>query len=754
MFRLPVWPRSLVGRVCALYSSSLIVFVFGGLALFYRYEFGLELESAQRRADALIAVAAPAVSDSAVIGDYDAIQRTLDRAMSQSDFASASFIDVKGATLQAALMFPPDVRPPTWLSRLVAARIFDANEPIVVGGHDYGVLRLRLAPDRIASSLWRQLRAALGLALMALAGGLLLVFVPLKRSIASLGAVNSLDEWLVSGRAYMRAALQRNAPIEFRQTFDALNQAAVGLQTQRQQAAVTLEAITDEVLTLDALGHVMLANPAACAALGIAQSEVLGKRAHELMPAVFADTASYVPWRGRRVSVAMRDGSRRVLDTTMSAIKDDEGALRGHVLACRDVTEQHMLHERLEDQLYSRQMALEELRGVLEGLVPNTVGDAETGDDIAAISRLISGLVRRLKEHSELLNATFTLSPDGFVSFGPTSTIDYVSPAFTGLTGLYPDDVLGLREQAFVQLLTSRCNVEGMPAFDTLREGENASSRQDVSSCRIDIAKPAPRTLVLTHRPGDGATLAQILHFRDVTRETEVERMKSAFLSMAAHELRTPMTSIYGFIELLMHRRLTPERQKEVVETVHRQSGLMISIVNELLDLARIEARRGADFVLERIDVGAFVAEAIRDFKAPSERASPRPFFPETQAFVRADRGKLSQALGNVLSNAYKYSPGGGDVDVVVSMSSRSAESSVSSHVAITVQDRGIGMTPDQLAHMGERFYRVDASGAIPGTGLGVSIVKEIVELLGGEVRFDSAVGEGTAITLRLPRSE
>lgn len=255
-----------------------------------------------------------------------------------------------------------------------------------------------------------------------------------------------------------------------------------------------------------------------------------------------------------------------------------------------------MLHERLEKQLRARESALEALRGVLEGVG----GRSETGDDIEAISHLISDLVRRLREHGERLNSTFALSPDGFVSFGPTSTVDYVSPAFTHLTGLAPSDVWGLSEQAFAELLNEQCGAERIPAFDHLRALETTSPMQETYRHRIDIDRPARRTLELTYRSGDSATLAQVLHLRDVTHEIEVERMKSEFLSVAAHELRTPMTSIYGFIELMMHRQFTPERQREVIETVHRQTTLMISIINELLDLARIEARRGKDFVIER----------------------------------------------------------------------------------------------------------------------------------------------------------
>ena len=115
---------------------------------------------------------------------------------------------------------------------------------------------------------------------------------------------------------------------------------------------------------------------------------------------------------------------------------------------------------------------------------------------------------------------------------------------------------------------------------------------------------------------------------------------------------------------------------------------------------------------------------------------------------MRVDRKKLTQAVSNVLSNAYKYSPEGGTVEVEL------LEANNNEHIGelgIRIADHGIGMTPDQLARIFERFYRADASGKIPGTGLGMSIVKEIVELHGGHVSLNSKLGAGTEVTLWIP---
>jgi signal transduction histidine kinase len=252
-------------------------------------------------------------------------------------------------------------------------------------------------------------------------------------------------------------------------------------------------------------------------------------------------------------------------------------------------------------------------------------------------------------------------------------------------------------------------------------------------------------------REGRSEAISQVLYLRDITHETEVERIKSEFLSTAAHELRTPMASIYGFADLLMRRDLPQEKRLEVLGIIHRQTELMVSIINELLDLARIEARRGKDFVLETLDLAALVRDTARDFKPPGDRAEPELLeLEDTGAMVNVDRAKMAQALGNVLSNAYKYSPGGGAVRV------RLREGHLPGRLhepawGVSVEDYGIGMTPEQLARVSERFYRADTTGSIPGTGLGMSIVKEIIDLLGGGLELESAPGAGTHVTLWLP---
>lgn len=358
----------------------------------------------------------------------------------------------------------------------------------------------------------------------------------------------------------------------------------------------------------------------------------------------------------------------------------------------------------------------------------------------------------RIRDRTEQLNAIFALSPDAFVSFDAQCRVKYVSPAFKRMTGLEETSVVGLDEHAFSRRLAAECSEQApFPGIAALRSAQATPGKPGLGGSRrqlIEVVNAGRRVLEVGVRLSDAETVSQILYFRDVTYETEVDRMKSEFLSTAAHELRTPMASIFGFSELLMSGRLAEARKQESISAIYRQSRLMISIVNELLDLARIDARRGKDFDFQHLSLDDLLAEILSNFKPPEGRAGPILLPGDALREVKADRLKLMQAIGNVLSNAYKYSPGGGEVSVAVI--NAPAADGKAPRVGIRIQDQGIGMKPEQLARVSERFYRADVSGKIPGTGLGMSIVKEIIELHEGEMDLRSEFGQGTTVTLWL----
>jgi signal transduction histidine kinase/HAMP domain-containing protein len=360
-----------------------------------------------------------------------------------------------------------------------------------------------------------------------------------------------------------------------------------------------------------------------------------------------------------------------------------------------------------------------------------------------------------IRDHTAQLNAIFDLSPDGFVSFDAEGCVTFASPAFFEMVGLEAGDVIGLDESTFSAQLAAVCAEQApFPGIAALKKAAaeapaTGSGRNAARDHRqlIELAGPGKTVLELGLRLSEAKTVSQILFFRDVTHETEVDRVKSEFLSHAAHELRTPMASIYGFTELLLTRKMSDEKRHDLLSIIRRQSELMVSIINELLDLVRIDDRRGQDFDFAALDLGAVVREVTSDFGVPAGQQAAELDLPDLPCTIRADRKKLMQAVRNILSNAYKYSPSGGQVSIGLVRGG----SDVADRIGVRVTDHGIGMTPQQAARVCERFYRADVSGSIPGTGLGMSIVKEIIALHGGEMQIDSELGRGTTVTLWLP---
>jgi len=381
---------------------------------------------------------------------------------------------------------------------------------------------------------------------------------------------------------------------------------------------------------------------------------------------------------------------------------------------------------------------------------------AQQGETIAAKVAELGRQRAALQDSHLQLASMFALSPDGLVSFDTAGRVRYANPAFGRLTGLQPDTVCGWPQPELEAQLRALCAEPaawpGLAPY--FAAGASAPDGQPgLPAPLLRLAAPRPAVLAVLGRQAHPAEagddhVTRLLYLRDVTHETEVDRMKSEFLSTAAHELRTPLASIHGFAELLCTRSFPDERRAQMLAAVHRNSGVMVHILNNLLDLSRIEARRGADFQREPGDLGALVAQTLADRVPPPGREPPVLLAAGAPLPACFDAGKIAQVLGNLVGNAYKYSPGGGAVRVRLL---RDVAPARAGRVGFEVSDSGIGMTPEQVRQVFDRFYRADPSGTILGTGLGMSIVKEIVDLHGGEVAVASQPGQGTAVCVWLP---
>jgi PAS domain S-box-containing protein len=726
-------PATLTNRVFALYSITLLLVVGGGLLLFLKYQFHRHVVETEVEAIMLVEVVSQVVQDSVVIGDFDTVQKLLNKAVQGSQFATAKFISSGAGVVHAENRLRNAGQAPELLHRWIANSLPEVNRVVSVGGRDYGVLRLQFDSLDVAAGLWSLSLMALGIGLSSLVGGLVIIRLALGRWLGGLATLSKAVESMGTSEAPEQHLTIADAPLEIQNLVNMVNRTSF-LVREREMTRRALQE-SEERWQLAVRG----AND------GIWDWDPFAATVH------FSD----------RWKTMLGYGPEEVGDN------EQEWFSRVHPEDIKGMRTELQRHLRGETEFYKHEYRLRCKNGRYKWILDRGQALFDEEGRAVRISGSHGDVTERhqaenhLLERTEQLNAIFALSPDGLVSFDRDRRVRSVNPAFLAMTGLDQSELIGRTETEFVACIRELCTPgTWLPEMAAIRDrearrstGTDSDGQMGMVPRRIELAKPIMRVLEVSQRDAQTETVSQILYFSDVTHKTEVDRMKSEFLSTAAHELRTPMASVLGYSEVLHAQEFERAEQQEFLETILRNVRLMAEIINELLDLARIEARQGKDFKLERLAAEALVQEIVAGFKVPAGREPPRLQEASAAMWLRGDRSKLTQAIGNVLSNAYKYSPDGGPVDIklIETPASLSSQDGASPQCGICIADAGIGMSPEQLARVCERFYRADASGKIPGTGLGMSIVKEIIELHGGELELASLSGQGSTITLWLP---
>lgn len=239
-----------------------------------------------------------------------------------------------------------------------------------------------------------------------------------------------------------------------------------------------------------------------------------------------------------------------------------------------------------------------------------------------------------------------------------------------------------------------------------------------------------------------GEYIGRLVVLHDITREKEVDRLKSELISTVSHELRTPMSSILGFAELLTTRQLAEGKKKEYIGIIQSEAKRLTQLINDFLDIQRMESGRQV-YNMRKVDIKAVAEETVRLYRD----SSGRDILLETSStipFVYGDEDKIKQVFSNLISNAVKYSSEG---DIRISLSRDGMM------VKCSVSDRGIGIPDEEKDKIFERFFRVHSEDTreIGGTGLGLAICREIVTAHGGDIWFESEVGKGSTFSFTIP---
>jgi signal transduction histidine kinase len=228
----------------------------------------------------------------------------------------------------------------------------------------------------------------------------------------------------------------------------------------------------------------------------------------------------------------------------------------------------------------------------------------------------------------------------------------------------------------------------------------------------------------------------------------EADRMKDEFVALISHDLRTPLTSIMGYLELALENEDLPETERGYLQVVERNSERLMHLVNDLLFVARLEAGE-MDIHLDELDLATVVRQAVEE-AGPRARAKEIVLESETDSVptVSGDPGRMCELLDNLVGNAIKFTPAGGKVDVRLSRRGEFAR--------LEVEDSGIGIAPEDQDRLFERFFRAENTrdGHVSGTGLGLYIARAIVEAHGGRIDVSSTLGAGTCFCVELPLAD
>lgn len=372
-------------------------------------------------------------------------------------------------------------------------------------------------------------------------------------------------------------------------------------------------------------------------------------------------------------------------------------------------------------------------------------------------------LVRRLRRESGQNVAILQSLSDGVLVCDLDGAVLSVNPAAERIVQSDTQTLLIENMHNLIDTLAEH-RAHELPLTSLLKHPLDAKQQPRIFQSTFEIGS---RTVSATLGPvltENQELIGALVLLHDITREVEADRLKTEFIGTMSHELRTPMTSIKGFTQLLAMGSLgeVNEVQKESINTIAFNAERMISIINDVLDITKIEARK-LDIHLHPLPLGDSVISVVSELQnvVQGRGHTVTINMPPDLPLVIADAKRLQQILYNLIHNAIKYTTRNGRVDVsahevVVEQLPNHARERLAPgkrYVRVDVHDTGVGISPEDQTRIFERFYRTNNPLRIEagGTGLGLSLVRPLIELLGGRIWLVSAIDQGTTFSFVLP---
>lgn len=356
-------------------------------------------------------------------------------------------------------------------------------------------------------------------------------------------------------------------------------------------------------------------------------------------------------------------------------------------------------------------------------------------------------LFERAERTGSELRSVLNSTINGIFLVGKDLRVRFVNRQMGALLGIDLSDSVG---RHMPTLLRERLKplVTDPEAFEARLLGLYGDFDQEATD-EIEIGGAAPRLLSRYSGPvrdESGNLLGRIEVYRDITEERAADRLKDEFLSLAAHELKTPITSLKAYAQLLRRKpvdEIPPQLVKNALDTIDRQATQLTVLVNDLLDVSRVETGH-LDLRLQPLDLSELMCNVARQLATTSTEHVVE-VLPSKPVMVCADPSRIEQVAVNLLTNALKYSPDGGRI--AVSVQGRDGEAVAS------FADEGIGIPPDKLPHIFDRFYQAHATATYSygGMGIGLYISREIISRHGGNIWVQSEEGKGSTFSFSLP---
>lgn len=350
-------------------------------------------------------------------------------------------------------------------------------------------------------------------------------------------------------------------------------------------------------------------------------------------------------------------------------------------------------------------------------------------------------LVKRLEAEREQFVSIVNDTADGIVTLDTQGCIQLCNPSMAQVTGYREGDVRGkLAEEVF----EPQAEDEQPFRFSALqKDGKHAQHTISIATRDRGRRWVGVSVAPVTTQSG----ISMILVFRDITEQYEFMQRQSEFVSIASHELRTPITALIGFLSL-SNTVDNPEQREHFTTRAHSAAVRLSELVEDLLSVARIEEGR-LNLAMAPVNPGELMDEVITSLMPIAERKSIRVLYANRLGKddeILVDRSKLMQVYANLVENAIKYTPGQGKVDVTVHRKAK--------EIFITVKDNGIGISKQNLERIFEKFFRehTELSVTAGGTGLGLFITKQLVERQNGSLTIESTKDVGTTAVVTFPR--